>query len=193
MNMRRRHPIVLLAVLVVAIALSAVFAVADAGATSTYTACSPCHGVGAVHPAHAVDVAGDPATCTPCHANGGPAPSQCAACHGAGNILAGHPVESCSTGTPCHAAPSPSPSPSPTDTESPSPTPTATSTPTPSPSATDDGDVAGETEDVGFPTTGYPPSSGGSAPWALIGALCVGGVTLLLAAWRFHTAAGRND
>lgn len=194
--MRKRYPVVILVVLVVAVALGASLAIADAGATTAWT-CGSCHTLAATHTAHGS------VGCASCHVNGTsspPTPGACAGCHT--TLPTSHPESAGCFAAGCHTAPSPSPTPTPTPTDTPTPTPTptetstSTPTPTPSPSATEDGDggdVAGETEDIGFPTTGYPPSSGGSAPWLLIGALGAGGVTLLFAAWRFHTAAGRHD
>jgi len=186
MKMRKRYPVIVLLLFVAAIAVSASLVVADASATPDYAACSPCHGVAVIHPAHAVDVAGDPATCTPCHGGGGPAPSNCASCHGAGAIVAGHPTGGCADSVDCHGAPSPSP------------TPTATDTPTPTPSATDDGGggVGGvdddDADDVGFPATGYAPSDGGSTPWLLITGAFAAGLTLLFAVWRIPAARRRD-
>jgi hypothetical protein len=74
---------------------------------------------------------------------------------------------------------------SPTPTPTPTPTSTSTSTPTPSPSAT-------STAVPGLPTTGYPPTDGGS-PWLLAAALFAAGVTLLFTAWRLRAASRRRN
>jgi len=201
--MRRRYPVLVLAILLVAIALSASLVVANAGATPTWT-CGSCHAQTATHDTHGVGTATGVA-CDSCHVNGvaePPTPAACASCHT--TLPDSHPAGGGCFATGCHAAPSPTPTPTPTDTETPTPTPTptetstSTPTPTPTPSATENGGggVGGETDEetsaVGFPTTGYPPSSGGSAPWPLITGLFVGGATLLFAAWRLRAAAARQ-
>jgi hypothetical protein len=207
--MKRRYPIVLLVVLVVAIALSAALATSDAGATTAWTCGgASCHNSTAVHgvAAHAAGLANPPTSCTTvCHTDGAaapPPPSACAGCHPtvpAEGTHASAAGTGCNAYTPCHGGASPSPSPTPTDTGTPSPTPTATDTPTPDPTATDDGSGTGgvtdedeDADDVGFPATGYPPSDGSSTPWLLITGAFAAGLALLFAVWRVP-AARRHD
>ena len=219
--MRKRYPVILLVVLVVALALSAALATADAGANPTFTggnpACSSCHSGSGTPPAGIHNVPAHsgifPSNCAACHPGGNsanaPLPSTCAGCHTASAILAGptHVASGCSTTVGCHGvtSPTPTPTPTPTDTATPTPTPTptetstATPTPTPTPSATEGGGGTGGVtdedqngEEVGFPTTGYPPSDGGSTPWLLVSGAFAAGLTLMFAARRL-LAARRND
>ena len=91
----------------------------------------------------------------------------------------------------CATSPTPTPTPTPTSTSTSTPTPTptptstSTSTPTPSPTAT-------STAVPGLPTTGYPPTDGGS-PWLLAAGLFAAGVTLLFTAWRLRAASRRRN
>lgn len=202
--MRRRYPVILLVVLIVAIALSAAFATSDAGATTAWTCGGAgCHERDATHAIsfHATAMQ----TCTPCHVNGTtnpPTPAACASCHTAVPATGTHSSAAgtgCNAYTPCHGGASPSPSPSPTDSATPSPSPTATDTPTPEPSATDDGSGTGgvtdedeDADDVGFPATGYPPSDGGSTPWLLITGAFAAGLAMLFAVWRIPAARRRD-
>lgn len=173
--MKTRYLAVTLLVLLAAIALSAALVTANAGATTTYDACRTCHGGEGTHTAHGVDPSGTEG-CGSCHngSEGAVTPSGCASCHPAVDMIAVHPAEAC-TGSGCHSAASPSPSPSPTDDA--------------------DGDIdAGdeEAEAVAFPTTGYPPSDGGSS-WLLLTGVFAAGLTVLLAAWRFRAASRRHN
>ncbi len=203
--MRRRYPVILLVVLIVAIALSAALATSDASATPTWTCGgASCHGTTATaasRPAHGA--VHRLCHCASCHTDG--AGERAAAvrvrrvsprCSGQGTHASAAGT-GCNAYTPCHGGASPSPSPTPTDTGTPSPTPTATDTPTPTPSATDDGSgTGGVTDDdadgVGFPATGYPPSDGGSTPWLLITGAFAAGLAMLFAVWRIPAARRRD-
>ena len=209
--MRKRYPVIVLLILLVAIALSASLVTAKADALPTFTnavggigPCQTCHTQAATHavPGHASFFA----TCSTCHVTNTatpPLPTACGKCHGGPSAILvspAHVAQKCGTTVGCHGftAPTPTPTPTPTGTSTPTPTPTPTATitptPTPSPSAT--GDVGGvddeNQDDVGFPATGYPPSSGGS-PWLLVTGLFAAGIALLLTTWKFRAAARRHD
>ena len=207
--MRRRYPVILLVVLVVAIALSAALAVSDAGATTAVQLRAVRSTLATTHPT-ATHHVGD--ACATCHVNGTAIRRRRLRVRVATPLLARGRADPAGGGWSIdrlprlrgadahadadadahgHGTPTPTPTPTPTDT--------ATPTPTPSPSATDDGSGTGgvtdedqDAEDVGFPATGYPPSDGGSTPWLLVTGAFAAGLTLLFAAWRLHPARRHN-
>jgi hypothetical protein len=97
---------ILLAVFLVAIALSASLLTANANARPTFAECSSCHSKEAVH------ARAGHTDCSKCHVNGAaPTPAACASCHTTGTIMAwpNHVANGCASTAGCHGVPSAAP------------------------------------------------------------------------------------
>ena len=117
MRLRKHYPIAMLAMLLVAIALSASLVTTNANALPTFTTavgtigpCETCHTQAQVHavPSHA----GFFGTCSTCHVTNTatpPLPTACGACHGGPTAILAKPTHvttKCGTTPGCHGVPS---------------------------------------------------------------------------------------